>query len=274
MTRDDIVRLMTKDIAHSRPSGIRPAARPAEAGPARLTVRGLSAEPRFETIDLDAHAGRIVGIAGVQGSGHGAFVRAVGGLDPVDTGTVSVEGRKMVAGSARRSVQHGILTVPADRRGAAIVPPMSVRGNLALSDRIREKARRWGLRWRRVERDMIQGYIRDLDIRPPNGETRIANLSGGNQQKVALARVLEGSASVLLVEEPTQGIDVGAKAEIHELLRRVARDTNCAVVIATSEFEELIGLADDIYVMRSGRMVKHIPGPEATYHAILESALP
>jgi ABC-type sugar transport system ATPase subunit len=120
---------------------------------------------------------------------------------------------------------------------------------------------------------MANGYIESLDIRPGASEARIATLSGGNQQKVALARVLEGSARVLLVEEPTQGIDVRAKAEIHRLLRQLATERGCAVVVATSEFEELIGLADEIHVMRSGRLVARMPGASATYHAILENAL-
>jgi ABC-type sugar transport system ATPase subunit len=164
--------------------------------------------------------------------------------------------------------------VPADRRGAAIVPSRSLRENLALSRRIRAAARRFGLRWHRRERAMMQGYVTSLDIRPGAIEARIATLSGGNQQKVALARVLEGQARVLLVEEPTQGIDVAAKAEIHRLLKQLAVERGCAVVIASSEFEELIGLADEIHVMRMGSLVTRIDGAHATYHQILEAALP
>lgn len=120
---------------------------------------------------------------------------------------------------------------------------------------------------------MARDYINRLRVRPPHTETRIGSLSGGNQQKIAIARALEGDARVLLIEEPTQGIDVGAKAEIHSLLRRVAAEKDCVVIIATSEFEELIGLADDIHVMRQGRIVANFPGSEATYHRILENAL-
>ncbi len=112
-----------------------------------------------------------------------------------------------------------------------------------------------------------------LDIRPAAPEMRIAALSGGNQQKVALARAFEGNARVLLVEEPTQGIDVAAKAEIHRLLARLAAERGCAVLIATSEFEELLGLADAIHVMRAGRIVKTLTRDEATYPVILEHAL-
>jgi ABC-type sugar transport system ATPase subunit len=120
---------------------------------------------------------------------------------------------------------------------------------------------------------MAQHYINLLTVRPPDAEFRMGTLSGGNQQKIAIARALEGDARVLLIEEPTQGIDVGAKAEIHSLLRRVAAEKDCVVIIATSEFEELIGLADDIHVMREGRIVASFPGSEATYHRVLENAL-
>jgi ribose transport system ATP-binding protein len=120
---------------------------------------------------------------------------------------------------------------------------------------------------------MAAAYVERLDIRPANPEARIGSLSGGNQQKAAFARALESDAQVLLIEEPTQGVDVGAKAEIHALLRSVSRERDCAVVIATSEFDEIVGLADVVHVMREGRLVASFPGEEATYRRILENAL-
>jgi ABC-type sugar transport system ATPase subunit len=173
----------------------------------------------------------------------------------------------------RDAVGRGVLLVPADRRGAAIVPFLSVRANIAISGRIRRAARRWGLRWPSGERALTRSYIERLSVRPPSTEARIGALSGGNQQKVAIARAFEGDARALLVEEPTQGVDVGAKAEIHGLLRSVAQETGCPILIATSEFEELIGLADEVHVMREGRVVASFPGAEATYRRILETAL-
>jgi ABC-type sugar transport system ATPase subunit len=120
---------------------------------------------------------------------------------------------------------------------------------------------------------MAQHYINRLSVRPPDAEFRVGALSGGNQQKIAIARALEAEPRVLLIEEPTQGVDVGAKAEIHSLLRSVAAEKDCVVIVATSEFEELIGLADDIHVMREGRIVANFPGSEATYQRVLENAL-
>ena len=173
----------------------------------------------------------------------------------------------------RHAVQEGILLVPADRRGAAIVTSLSVRANLCLGDRVRRAVRRFGLRWPREERAMAQYYIERLSVRPPYADTRIGALSGGNQQKIAIARALEGDARVLLIEEPTQGVDVHAKAEIHSLLRRVAVE------------KRLRRHHRDVRVRgahRSGRRYpRHarrphgceLPGSEATYHRILENAL-
>jgi ABC-type sugar transport system ATPase subunit len=151
---------------------------------------------------------------------------------------------------------------------------MSIQDNIILSRRIRGACRRFGLRWPGRERKMVQGYVQELSMQPPNLHAKAGNLSGGNQQKVAIARALEGSARVLLVEEPTQGIDVRTKNDIHALLRDVARRNRCAVVVASSEFEELIGLADRIHVMRLGKLVWTLPGTDVTYRQILEHALP
>ncbi len=276
LERADIVRLMAKEVARDAFGHATPITGGRAGGPtsgALIQVRDLSSGRRFRGASLSASAGQIVGIAGVQGSGHGHFLRAVAGLDAVDQGEVVLDGRVLPPGSVRSAVRRGILLVPADRRGAAIVPSLSVRANLSLGARIRRSLRRFGVRRLREERGMTKEYIDRLSVRPPDGEALIGSLSGGNQQKVAIARALEGSARVLLVEEPTQGVDVGAKAEIHALLRRVASQSACVVIIATSEFEELLGVADHIHVMREGRIVASFPGAEATYHRILENAL-
>jgi ABC-type sugar transport system ATPase subunit len=281
LSRADIVRLMAKDSpsaaratsAAAEASGNAPSTAAETKGTAHIQIRDLSSGRRFTQANLTASAGRIVGIAGVQGSGHGHLLRAVAGVDVPDSGEIRLDGRPLPLGSVRHAVKQGVLLVPADRRGAAIVPSLSVRANLCLGDRVRHKVRRFGLRWPKDERAMATYYIDRLSVRPPYTEARIGALSGGNQQKVAIARALEGNARVLLIEEPTQGVDVGAKAEIHALLRRVADESDCVVIIATSEFEELIGLADDVHVMREGRMVANFPGSEATYHRILENAL-
>ena len=274
VTREDIVARMVKD-------GTGPAAaavvRPVplqEAGKLRLRAQNLTALPHFSGVSLAVRPGEIIGIAGVQGSGHGALVRALAGAEQIDGGAMALDETPVNRLSSRRAVRAGVLFVPADRRGSAIVPGLSIRANMALGGRIRASARRFGLRWHTRERAIAEAYVAGMSIRPASVDAQVGTLSGGNQQKVVIARALEAKAKVLLIEEPTQGVDVGAKAEIHALLRNAAYTNGCAIIIATSEFEELLGLADTIHVMRSGRLVKTIDGADATYKSILEYALP
>ncbi|MEH0833402.1 sugar ABC transporter ATP-binding protein [Pectobacterium cacticida] len=238
----------------------------------RLKVTQLSGQ-QFSDVSMYALPGEIVGIAGVQGAGHGNLLRTIAGADPHHQGDVLLDSRTLFPLTSRNALNQGILLVPADRRGAAIIPNLSIRANIALSARVRQQVRRWGLRWHKAEWNMAQQYVDDLTIRPGSADTPIGTLSGGNQQKVVLARALESKARLLLIEEPTQGVDVRAKAEIHALLRQAAWHNDCTLVIASSEFEELIGLADRIYVMQSGRLVKELTGQEASYKTILEHAL-
>ena len=271
--RTDLVRLMAKETARDHAPAEAVAAATTIDAPPLLRATNLSMNERFSDVTLSVAPGQVVGIAGVQGSGHGHLLRAIAGVDRPHAGEVLLDGVALRPGDVRAAVRRGLMVVPADRRGAAIVPQRALRENLALSGRVRAAARRFGLRWHRLERAMMQDYIAMMDIRPAAPETQIAALSGGNQQKVALARALEGQARVLLIEEPTQGVDVAAKAEIHRLLRRLAAERGCAVLIATSEFEELLGLADEIHVMRSGRITRTLARDEASYGAILEHAL-
>jgi ABC-type sugar transport system ATPase subunit len=273
--RPEIVRLMTKvGNAERIHVGHVPSGEPNGNPKLALQVSHLTAEPWFADVSFSASPGEVIGIAGVQGSGHGHLLRAIAGVDEIDEGTVRIGRRSLRRGSIRQSFECGMLLVPADRRRAGIVPSMSVRDNIIFSGRVRKLCRRFGLRWPVHESAVAQYYARELNVRPLGIHVKTGNLSGGNQQKVVIARALEASASVLLVEEPTQGIDVGTKADIHMLLTNVARQKGCAVVVASSEFEELIGLADTIHIMRLGRLVQTLPGSTATYREILEHALP
>jgi ABC-type sugar transport system ATPase subunit len=237
-----------------------------------LRVSGLTQTPNLLDVSIDVQPGRIVGVAGVQGSGHGHLLRAVSGLDLYESGTVAISGKLIPPGSIRAAYSAGAVLVPADRRRAAIVPLMNVRSNLVLP--VRSGARRLGLRLKRAERATARRYIETFGVRTPSTEALAGGLSGGNQQKVALARAFESKPKVILLEEPTQGIDINAKAEIRNLMRRLAREENVAIVVATSEFEELLGLADEIHVMCLGRLVTTMQAGEATYARILHHALP
>jgi ABC-type sugar transport system ATPase subunit len=224
-------------------------------------------------VSLAARGGEIVGIAGVQGAGQGALLRAIAGLDPLDGGTIRVAGGLLPAGNAIVAFEHGIRYAPADRRREGIVPRLSISDNLALSPRVRRACRRLGLRSPDAEREMAREYVRDLDIRPARVDTATQSLSGGNQQKVIIGRVLESDPRVLLVEDPTQGVDVSAKRDIHEALRALAAARHCVIIVASSDFEELLSLADVIHVLRRGRLVASLTAREASYPILLGHAL-
>jgi ABC-type sugar transport system ATPase subunit len=246
----------------------------AHNGSPALVVRGISAGRRFIDVGFNAHAGEIVGLAGVQGSGHGHVLRAITGVDVREAGDVRIFGTSIDGETPSDAFRSGLILVPADRRGAGIVASRTIQENIALSPRISEECRYFGFRSARRERAITLAQMEKLSIQPRLPDILAGNLSGGNQQKVALARALCSNVRILLVEEPTQGIDVRSRAEIHALLRQIAREQKCALVIASSEFEELIGLADVIHVMRLGRLVATLPGATATYHDILHEALP
>jgi ABC-type sugar transport system ATPase subunit len=276
ISRDEIVALMVKDgVQRNLQDDQFEKSPPRAAAPSRqvLSVRNLSASPELRGITLNVREHEIVGIAGLQGSGHGQLLRAIAGVDGPSGGHIEVDGEEITLGSPRAAHRRGVMLVPADRRGSAIIPRQSIRGNIILSGRVRSACRKWGLRWPRRERHLAQSYIDLLDVRPPMTEAPVGTLSGGNQQKVVLARALESSTRVLLIEEPTQGIDVRTKAQIHDLLRKAAVERKCCIIIASSEFEELIDLAQTIYVMRLGQIVKTLSGAGITYRRILENAL-
>jgi ABC-type sugar transport system ATPase subunit len=245
---------------------------PTSGGDLVLEVSELTSPPSLLGVTLTARAGQIVGVAGVQGSGHGQLLRSIAGLDPFDGGSVAIAGRTISAGFIRDAYTAGAVLVPADRRRAAIVPLQNVRSNLVLP--IRTAARRLGLRLLGRERAVARRYIELFSVRTPSTEALAGGLSGGNQQKLALARAFESTPRLVLLEEPTQGIDINAKAEIRHLIRVLAREEGLAVVLATSEFEELLGLADVVHVMCLGRVVATLTAEEATYAKILQHALP
>jgi len=239
-----------------------------------LKVDQLSLQGQYRNVSFSAREGEIVGIAGVQGSGHGYLVRGLSGMVPWDGGEVTICGQQSTCGSVSAAFRHGMAFIPADRRKSAIVPQSSVLENLALGRNVRLKCRRFGLRWLDNERVMSRELVHELSIQPPDISKGAGTLSGGNQQKVALARVIEGSSRVLLLEEPTQGVDIRSKAEIHALIKRIASEQRRTIVVASSEFEELLDLADVIHVMCLGQIVATFPRGEASYREILHHALP
>jgi ABC-type sugar transport system ATPase subunit len=225
-------------------------------GPVRLGVEGLSSPGKFTAISFAVCSGEIVGMAGLVGAGRSEVARAILGLDSEATGRVDVHGRALKLGAIGDSLAAGIGLVPEDRKREGLVLSMNCRENTSLAALPRLTRMGWIRRGR--ERELAHRYASRLRVKVPTMETLIASLSGGNQQKIALAKWLARECDVLIVDEPTRGIDVGAKAEIYQLLDELACEGKALLVIS-SELPELLGLCGRILVMRDGRLAGEVP---------------
>lgn len=242
---------------------------PRERGELVLEARGLSLAGAFEDVNLQLHAGEIVGLAGLVGAGRTEVARCIYGADKADAGTVEVNGRKLNLRSASAGIDAGIALVPEERKLQAIIPMLSIRENTTLT--LLKQVSKWGVMQRGYEKKMVSRYIKELDVRTPSAETPIQSLSGGNQQKVIIARCLASNPKVLILDEPTKGIDIGAKAEIHRLIEQLAR-RGVAVLVISSELLELLELSDRVMVMRAGRVVAELDKAQATKENVIAYA--
>jgi ribose transport system ATP-binding protein len=228
-------------------------------GEVALAVSGLNGTV-VEDVDLRVRRGEVVGIAGLTGSGREELLPLIFGVAS-RSGDVRLDGRPVPA-NPRRAMRAGLALVPADRHREGAVLEMAVRENFGLTD-LRRFATRFGYLSRRREVKEVKEWIRRLDVRPPLPEALFGALSGGNQQKIVLAKWLRRHPAVLLLDEPSQGVDVGAKAVIHALAREVAADGAC-VIIASSDDSELCDTCDRVLVMRDGRIVAEVAGSRLT----------
>jgi rhamnose transport system ATP-binding protein len=235
-----------------------------------LRVRGLSRAGVFRDVDLTVRAGEIVALAGLVGSGRSEVVQAVFGVDPRDAGTVEVNGKTVRAGDPRRAMRAGMALVPEDRRQQGLVMDLSVQRNVTLP---RSGAlSRLGFLTGGRERREAQEWTRRLRTKLSRLSDPVATLSGGNQQKVVLAKWLSMAPAVLIVDEPTRGIDVGTKAEVHRLMSSLAAE-GVAVLMVSSELPEVLGMADRVLVMREGRIVAELSRQDATEESVMYAAM-
>ncbi|SOD83600.1 ribose transport system ATP-binding protein [Streptomyces sp. 1222.2] len=228
-------------------------AKPQELGPVRLTVRGAG-NRKLRDIDLRLRAGEVLGVGGLQGSGRSALARALFGAVPFDAGEVAVDGAPVRLRSPRAAMRAGIAYVSEDRKGEGIVAEQSVLDNALLAVRAVPPGRLG----RGAGTARVRELLAAVELRAAREDQEIRFLSGGNQQKVVLARWLALAPRVLLFDEPTRGIDVGARSAVHDLVRRLARD-GAAVLMVSSELPELLGMSDRIIVMRDGRIAGELP---------------
>jgi ABC-type sugar transport system ATPase subunit len=235
-------------------------------GKTLLKVTNLTSPGLFRDVSFEIRAGEIVGFAGLVGAGRSEIAKAIFGLDPNARGSVELEGEPLALGDIRQAKRRGIGFLPEDRKRQGLVLMMSCRANssMAMLDRLT----RMGLMAHRRERSIAAEYFRKLSVRAPSIDTPVQGLSGGNQQKVAISKWLARGAKLLMVDEPTRGVDVGAKAAIHKLIDDLARQ-GVGIMLISSELPEVLNLSTRILVMRGGRLVGEIPRDKATQENVL-----
>jgi ribose transport system ATP-binding protein len=241
-----------------------------------LRAEGLTRKGAFEGIELRMCAGEIVGLAGVMGSGRTEIARAIFGADRLDSGQIRLDGEQLAIRSPNHAVRRGICYLPEDRKSDGLVLCGSVRDNVVLASlsrfcRLRLRGRGILLDRPRIRKEVVN-RVKELDIKTPGISQLVEYLSGGNQQKVVVARWLCSKAKVFLFDEPTRGIDVGAKSEIYGLVQSLAEEGACVLLI-TSEVEELVDVCDRVYVLRHGRIVSELGRAEISKERILSIAL-
>jgi ribose transport system ATP-binding protein len=274
VTRDEMIRMMVgRDLADLFPKT------PSAPGTEVLRVTGLSLQHAeragdfaVRDVSFAVHRGEVLGIFGLMGAGRTELMQAIFGLFPhLCTGAVHVEGRLVKIESPQDAIAAGLALAPEDRKADGLVLGLSVAHNATLS--CLRKTERMGLLQPQLERDLVSRYVARLRVKTPSLDQAVINLSGGNQQKVVLAKWLATGPKVLLLDEPTRGIDINAKKEIYTLIDELARD-GLGVVLVSSELPEILGLADRIVVLSEGRKTAEFARGEATEETIMRAALP
>jgi len=238
------------------------------AGEETLSATGLSND-RLTDVNFKVHRGEIVGIAGLAGSGRTEILRAIFGADQIRSGTVELEGRPVSIGSPRSGLRRGLGLVPEDRKDQALFLNQTIRFNINVA-RLRSLSR-FGVVSTRQDNQHAQQNIERFRIRASSARARVRSLSGGNQQKCVLARFVGSGCRVLLIDEPTRGVDVGAKQEIYSLLDEIASQ-GASVLMVSSELPEVLGLSDRVLVMHEGRVAADLPAKGLTEETVMRYA--
>jgi ribose transport system ATP-binding protein len=260
----EVVSLMTgRNVEYLFPE------RPSDAVTAEpvLRVEGLARNGEFDPVDLELRPGEIVGLAGLVGSGRSEILETVYGARKPSAGRVLVDGKPLRPGSVRAAVRAGLGLAPEERKAQALLMLESVTHNVSVSTLSRFSHGGW--LDRSAERTEARAATRELSLHPDNPDVHIRTLSGGNQQKAVLARWLLRGCRVLLLDEPSRGVDVGARAELYAVIRRLAAE-GLAVLLVSSEVPEVLGLADRVLVLREGRIVHRAPARELDEHRVLD----
>jgi ABC-type sugar transport system ATPase subunit len=236
-----------------------------------LRVEGLSKRGNFKDISFSLRAGEIIGITGLVGAGRTELAQALFGLNKPDSGHIYISGKKVDIKSSSHAVKNKIAYIPESRQTQGLFLRQSVIDNISVTvlDKMLNK---FGFIERAKEKQLASEYIQILDIRPPLAEMNAGQLSGGNQQKIVIAKWLSTDPKILIIDEPTNGIDIGAKTEIHKLLRRLT-NKGIGIIVITSELPEVLAVSDRILVMKQGRISGEISAAEATQEKIMNFAV-
>jgi len=244
---------------------------PTRLGETVLEVRGLAREGAFAGVAFTVRAGEVLGLAGLVGARRTDVGLALFGIAPADAGEVLVDGRPVTIRSPQDALRVGIAYTTEDRRQLGLIFPLSIAANITLPT-LRRYLSRFGLVRRAAEDAVAQGFKERLSIRALSVETAAGTLSGGNQQKVVLSKWLNTRPRVFILDEPTRGLDVGAKAEVHQIIDELAHD-GVAIILISSELPEVLAMSDRILVMREGRQVAVFDNAEATQERVLAAAM-
>lgn len=241
-----------------------------EKGKEILQVKKLNAGHMVRDISFNLYEGEIVGIAGLMGAGRTETTRALFGADPMDSGTIILDGKEIIIQKPRDAIKHGLVLAPEDRKKDGLCTKLSITDNIALPN-LDLLTNKYGLVSRKKEKEMTLNTVKSLKIRLANVSVDAGSLSGGNQQKVVVGKWLARNSRVVIFDEPTRGIDVAAKVEIYNLMNKL-KEAGIGVLFVSSELPEILGISDRIIVMCDGRITKELDITEATQDVILKYA--
>jgi monosaccharide-transporting ATPase len=233
-----------------------------------LSASGLTREHRIAGVDLAVRPGEVLGLGGLLGAGRSETLKAISGAMPIDSGGVTIGGHAVRGGSVPAAIRAGIVLLPEDRKAEGIIPNLSVRENIVLA--ALPRLSRFGFTSRRKQDAVVETMMKRLQIKASSPDQTVAELSGGNQQKVMIARWLAMSPTVLLLDEPTRGIDVGAKAEVQALVDELAAE-GLAIVLVSSELEEVLEGADRMLVLKDGAVVAELTGQDVNEERLMQA---
>jgi ABC-type sugar transport system ATPase subunit len=236
-----------------------------------LEVKNITRIGFFENISFNLKKGEILGFSGLVGAGRSEIVRSIFGLGKLDSGEIYIEGQKVNVNNSTDGINKGIAFVSEDRRIESIISGFTVRENITIL-LLRKVISKIGLISKAKETELAKRYVEEFSVKTPSIEQLVMNLSGGNQQKVALAKCLSTNPKILILDEPTKGIDVGAKKEIHTLIKELANSRK-GIILVSSELPEIIGMCHRVLVIRDGKLVKEFKKEELNEEDIMHASV-